>query len=236
MADFREYTKLRDIVVKRNKRAYAAGLAPLVHFPTVKEIKAGLVSRSEAMNALKAFHAGGSQVRAIRQTGLVPEFKQYRELPKERKLSEEERKQRKREQNRLYRQRQRIRKEAGAEKSKKYESYLKALDSVSRAWKRKGFNLGIDLQSLSPSQAQAFVEYMDYRFAQGDFLQRYVIDEFIQDFSSLLKSGYNPKSITKDFNEFLENRKQLGARSASMEGVTPDYIQGVWYDFIESRT
>ena len=187
-----------------------------------------------AWNAFNAFHAGGSQVRAIRQTGLVPEFKQYRELPKERKLTEEERKQRKREQNRLYRQRQKIRKEAGPEKSKKYESYLKALDSVSRAWKRKGFNLGIDLQSLSPSQAQAFVEYMDYRFAQGDFLQRYVIDEFIQDFSKLLSKGHSAKNIVNDFNLFLENRMQLQGRMENMEGIPSWEFSGLWDDFIGS--
>ena len=37
--DFSEYTRIRDIVQKRIKRAVKAGLAPMVHVPTVKEIK-----------------------------------------------------------------------------------------------------------------------------------------------------------------------------------------------------
>ena len=53
--DFKEYTRIRDIVVKRNKRAAAAGLAPLVHFPTVKEIRAGYVPAKEALQAVKGF-------------------------------------------------------------------------------------------------------------------------------------------------------------------------------------
>ena len=79
--DNKEYTRLRDIVVKRNKRAVEAGLMPLVHFPTIREIKAGVVSPGEAMQAVKGYYSGGSQVKAIRETGLVPEFKTFTVLP-----------------------------------------------------------------------------------------------------------------------------------------------------------
>lgn len=230
---FAEYTKLRDIVVKRNKRAAEAGLAPLVHFPTVKEIKAGLVSPSEAMSALKGFYSSGSQVKAIRQTGLVPEFKQFPVLPKEPKLSVDEQKERKRQQQREYRRRKKVRDTAlSPEKARKYEGYLKALNTVAKAWKSRGRNIGIDLGSLSPGQAQAFVEYMDYRFSQGDFTQHYVIDEFIQDFSKLLKKGHSAGSITKDFERFMENRNQLSNRYASMEGLTRDEFQSAWYEYV----
>ena len=81
-------------------------------------------------------------------------------------------------------------------------------------------------------QAQAFVEYMDYRFAQGDFTQRYVIDEFIQDFSKLLQRGHSANSITRDFEQFLENRNQLSDRYQNMEGLTPDEFQSSWYEFM----
>ena len=94
--DFKEYTRIRDIVQKRIKRAFQAGLAPLFHVPTVKEIKAGLVSSSEAMRALKEYYSGGSQVKAIRQTGLVPEFKSFPTLPKEKTLSKSEKRQKQR--------------------------------------------------------------------------------------------------------------------------------------------
>ena len=233
--DFKEYTRIRDIVQKRIKRASKAGLAPMVHVPTVKEIKAGLVSPSEAMRALKGFYSGGSQVKTIRQTGLVPEFKSFPSLPEEKPLSKAEKKQKQRDYQRDYRRRRKVRETAiTPEKGKKYESYLKALESVSRTWKRAGKDIGIDLRSLSPSQAQAFVEYMDYRFSQGDFTQRYVIDEFIQDFSKLVSKGHSAKNIVNDFNFFLENRMQLQGRMDNMEGIPSWEFTGLWDDFIGS--
>lgn len=235
MATFnsKEYTRIRDIVQKRIKRASAAGLAPMVHVPTIKEIKAGLVSPSEAMRALKGYYSGGSQVKTIRQTGLVPEFKSFPSLPKEKPLSKSEKKQRQREYQQEYRRRKKVRETAlTPEKAKKYDSYLKALESVSRTWRKAGRNIGIDLKSLTPTQAQAFVEYMDYRFSQGDFTQRYVIDEFIQDFSKMLKKGYSSKNIVSDFNKFLEDRSQLESRYNNMEGIQSWEFSGLWDEFI----
>ena len=233
--DFKEYTRIRDIVQKRMKRAAAAGLAPLIHVPTVKEIKAGIVDPQEALRALKGYYSGGSQVKTIRQTGLVPTFKSFPTLPQMPPLSKDQKRQRDRERQRDYRRRRKVRETAiTPEKGKKYESYLKALESVSRTWKRAGKDIGIDLRSLTPTQAQAFVEYMDYRFSQGDFTQRYVIDEFIQDFSRLLSKGHSPKNIVNDFNLFLENRMQLQGRMDNMEGIPSWEFSGLWDDFIGS--
>lgn len=232
--DFKEYTRIRDIVQKRMKRAAAAGLAPLIHVPTVKEIKAGIVDPQEALRALKGYYSGGSQVKTIRQTGLVPTFKSFPTLPKMPSLSKDQKRQRERERQRDYRRRRKVRETAiTPEKGKKYESYLKALESVSRTWKRAGKDIGIDLRSLTPTQAQAFVEYMDYRFSQGDFTQRYVIDEFIQDFSRILKSGHSVKNIISDFNLFLENRMQLQGRMEKMEGIPSNEFFGIWDDYFE---
>ena len=112
--------------------------------------------------------------------------------------------------------------------------YLKALETVSRTWRKAGRDIGIDLKKLTPAQAQAFVEYMDYRFSQGDFTQRYVIDEFIQDFSKLLSKGYSAKNIIGDFNLFLENRMQLENRMNNMEGIPAWEFSGLWDEFIGS--
>ena len=232
--DFKEYTRLRDIVQKRIKRSVNAGLAPMVHVPTVKEIKSGMVSYSDAMRELKNFYSGGSQVKTIRQTGIVPEFRSFPTLPPEPKLTPEQKKEREREKRREYRRRKKVRDSAMTpEKAKKYESYLKALDSVARAWKKAGRDIGIDLKRLTPTQAQAFVEYMDYRFSQGDFTQMYVIDEFIQDFSKMVQKGHSTKSLVSDFNQFLENRQRLQSRSETMEGLSRSEIMNLWDSFIE---
>lgn len=231
--DYKEYTRIRDIVQKRIKRAVKAGLAPMVHVPTVKEIKAGLVDPAEALKELKNYYSGGSQVKTIRQTGLVPAFKSFPTMPEMPKLTPEEKKQQTREKQREYRRRKKVRDTAASpEKGKKYESYLRALETVSRTWKRAGRDIGINLRSLSPTQAQAFVEYMDYRFSQGDFTQRYVIDEFIQDFSKLLKKGHSAKNIVGDFNLFLENRMKMENRMENMEGISSWEFTGLWDDFI----
>lgn len=231
--NFAEYTRIRDIVQKRMKRAVAAGLMQPVHFPTVKEIKAGMVPAREALEAVKGYYSSGSQVKAIRQTGNVPVIKSFPIMPSQPKPSAELKKEKRRQYQRDYRRRKAVRETAlTPEKAKKYEGYLKALETVSRTWKKAGFNIGIDLKSLTPSQAQAFVEYMDYRFSQGDFTQRYVIDEFIQDFSRLLKKGHSAKSITADFNQFLENRNQMQRRSTIMEGLSSAESMSLWSEFI----
>lgn len=229
--DFKEYTRIRDIVVKRNKRASRAGLMPEVHFPTVAEIKAGYVDAGQAFRYLKQYYSGGSQVKAIRATGLIPETKSFPVMPKPKPLTGEEKSARRRQQQRRSRQRQRIRQTTPSpEKQKKYESYLKALDTVQKAWKKRNFDIGIDLQSLTPSQAQAFVEYMDFRFSQGDFTQHYVIDEFIQDFSRLIKKGHKAQDILMDYNQYLENRYGLSSRESKMEGLSFQDTMQSWWD------
>lgn len=230
--DFKEYTRIRDIVVKRNKRAVQAGLMAPVHFPTVREIRSGYVDPAQALRFVTGYYSGGSQVKAIRQTGLVPPVIQFPQMPPEPKLSPADKAEKRRKQQRDYRRRRKVRQSAlTPEKGKRYESYLKALATVSATWKKAGFDIGIDLEKLTPSQAQAFVEYMDYRFSQGDFTQRYVIDEFIQDFSKLLKKGHSAGDITSDFNKFLENRSQLQSRSDSMEGLSNSDIMNLWDEF-----
>ena len=231
--NFKEYTRIRDIVVKRNKRAAQAGLMPLVHFPTVAEIKAGYVDAGQAQRFLKSYYSGGSQVKTIRATGLVPETRSFPVMPKPKPLTKAEQTARRKEQQRDYRRRKRIRQTAPSpEKQKKYESYLKALETVRKTWKKRNFDIGIDLRSLTPSQAQAFVEYMDFRFSQGDFTQHYVIDEFIQDFSRLLKKGHKAENILMDYNQYLENRYQLSSRERNMEGLSFADTMESWCDWI----
>lgn len=234
MANFKDYTRLRDIAQKRQKRLSAAGLAAPIHIPTVKEIKAGMVSADVALASLKNYLSDSSTVTAAKQTGMVASFQKFPELPKQPKPSEEELRERRRQQARRSRQRRRVKQASESpEQFKKYASYLKALDTVSRTWKKAGFNLGIDLSNMTPKQAQAFVEYMDFRFSQGDFTQHYVIDEFIQGFSKLMKSGYKGKDIVGDFNQFLEDRKGLEARSVSMEGLSAAESMRMWDRFID---
>lgn len=228
--DFSEYTRLRDIAQKRQKRIAASGLAPAIHIPTVKEIKAGLVDMSQAMRELKGYLSQGSTVTAVKQTGLVPEFQQFPSLPDQnrRVRSEEERKAAKREANRRYRQRKRIKEKLSPEKARKYDSYLKALDTIFRNWKRAGMKFKLDPSKMTPSQAMAFVEYIDFRFSQGDFTKKYLIDEFMEDYEHYREKNYTASDIEMDFMSYLATRNDLLRRSQETEGLTPDQIREAW--------
>lgn len=231
--DSKEYTRLRDIVQKRMKRAVSAGLMAPVHFPTVKEIRSGLVSPEVAFKAVQGYYSSGSQVKAIRQTGLVPQIESFPTLIKTREL-EEARKQRQREKRKEYRRYKKVKESTtDIQKRKDYVHYLKALEGLNKIWKKAGRELGLDVNSMSPSEAVAFVEYMQYRFSQGDYTQKYMIDVFIEDYATLVREkNYSPYDITKDFDKFLADRKQLDKEALTMEGITEEEMAKYWTEFI----
>lgn len=231
--NYKEYTRLRDIVQKRSKRLVAQGLAQPVHFPTVKEIRSGWVSGAEALEAVKGYYSGGSTLRAVKQTGLIPELKSFRVQPEEKSLSDEEKKNKRRLQDRYYRQRQRIKRGGYDKKTERYLlSYLKA----ERTMLQKGFDLeGFDITKLNPTDAVKFVEYLEYRFSQGDYKMQYVIDEFTKKYQKLQNTGYKGDDLKKDFDEFLENRRILEGKSTNREGITTKEFDNYWDQFIDSK-
>ena len=230
--DYREYTRIRDIVQKRMKRSVKAGLMEPVHFPTVREIKAGLVSPSEAFKAGKGYYSGGSQVKAIRQTGLVPEIKSFPVLPPDKiKLTDAEKKERRRKQNKKYRQYQKIKKGFDQDLGEYKVNTFKSAQTMYNQFKSAGFDLGFNPYEMTPTQARQFTEYISYRFAQADFKKKYVIEDFIEDYGELMKQGYKPEQIVNDFNLFLENRHGLDQNRLSMEGLTEKESFQYWKEF-----
>lgn len=232
MTTFKEYSRMRDIVRKRNIRLAEQGLAPLVHFPTVKEIKAGIADKGAAFRAVSGYYSEGSTVTAVKQTGLVPDVISFPEMPQARKLSSASQKQRKRDWNRAYRQRKAIRNAADSpEEARKHIHYLEALRTMSVEWKKAGIDIGLNINKLTPAQARDFVEYMDYRFSQGDYTQHYVIDEFIQDFSKALSKGHSAKDIIYDFNVFMLHRAEVEKRQDNMIGLSSSEWDKYWRMF-----
>lgn len=236
MDEYKEYTRLRDIVVKRNKRAVQAGLMVPVHFPTVKEIKAGYVTPYRAMEAVKSYYSSGSQVKAIRQTGLTPPVYSFPVMPKPTALTPDEKREKRRQQSREYRWRKSLKNSDAFNELEEFEqgrqlSYIKALSSLTRKWTEAGLDIGEYLSKLTPSQVQAMVEYIDYRFDQATYKKDYVIDEFIADFGYALKQGYSADQIIGDFETFLSKRDDLRKNSLSMEGITKDEFMKLWRTF-----
>jgi hypothetical protein len=88
---------------------------------------------------------------------------------------------------------------------------------------------------MSPGMSKKFVEYMEYRFSQGDYKNRYTIDTFIRDFGELYKRGYDFKDIQADFGAFLEKQQQLGKGmdQTNKYGITEDSVNQTWRMFIK---
>ena len=231
--DFSEYTRLRDIAQKRQKRLVSAGLAAPIKIPTVRDIKSGVVDPGQAMRQLQNYLSGGSTVKAVRQTGLVPEFRQFPSAPPKKKRTPEEQRELKRLRDRQYRQRKKIIESTGdVEKQKGRINLLKGVASLGR----KGFDLfGVDVNKMTPAEAADFAEYMEYRFSQGDFTHKYVIDRFAREYDVLKKKGYDTKTLKKDFDKFLEDRGLMRNRSDNMEGLTTEELNDLWSEFIREE-
>ena len=237
--DYKEYSRLRSIARKRIERAVEAGKASPVHIPTVKEIRASGKDPERYLANVKSFlESPSSSLAAIRKT---PEVKftviDFAEKPKRAKkpISEAQRA-RRNEQKRRSKAKRAVEKSSASEaEARKKVGYLKALETVSKQWREAGVDVGNWLGVLSPSKAKSFVSYMDYRFSQGDYKNRYAVDTFIRDFGRLVSKGYNFDDIQQDFGQFLQKEKELkrNAKKANKYGVTEDEIDSVWSKFVK---
>ena len=238
--DYKEYSKLRSIARKRIERAAAAGLAPYVYIPTVKEVKAS-DNPEQFMYNVRRFLETGTTVRNIRK---APETKfpvlDLPQLPpgvsKKQPMTPEQKRARKNLQNRRSKAKRAVEKAAPTETEREYHvRYLKALWKVADKWREKGVDIGNWLVSLSPKQAKSFAEYIDYRFSQGDYKSKYVIDTFIRDFGELLKREYSFENIKADFDVFLDKQKELkkGKRNTNRYGISEDEVSEAWSKFVK---
>lgn len=237
--DYKEYSRLRSIARKRIERAVEAGKASPVHIPTVKEIRASGKDPERYLANVKSFlESPTSSLAKIRKT---PEVKftviDFAEKPKRAKkpISEAQRARRNEQKRRSKAKRAVEKASANEAEARRRVSYLKALETVSKQWREAGLDVGYWLAGFSPTRAKAFVSYMDYRFSQGDYKNRYTIDTFIRDFGKLVSKNYNFTDIEKDFGQFLEKQKKLktNKKKASKYGVTEDLIDAVWRKFVK---
>lgn len=234
--DFKEYSRLRSIARKRLERSAAAGLMPLIKLPTVKEVRAS--DNPEAyMSAVRNILSAGSTVKEIRKSGSAPVV-QLPQLPKMPKMPKDMSP----EEKRIYRNKQKRRSKAKRavelaaptpEKARKRVGYLKALETLGEKWREHGVDIGNWLSVMSPGRAKQFVEYIEYRFSQGDYNSKYVIDTFIKDFGELQKREYDFKDIEKDFEVFLEKQKALkkGKKRTKDYGIQRDFVMDAWDKF-----
>ena len=205
MIDFKEYTRQRDIAVKRIKRLEAKGIKTGISIPTVKEIKSGKYSAGESMQLVSNYLEQGYSLGKARESRRVH-------------YTREEAAARKREYARDYRRRRVAKSYERPEYPGKYQSYLKGLKTMK-----------VD---IAPSKLPAFFAYMDYRFAQGDTSKKYVFDIFVDEFQTMLEKGYKPNQILSDFQKFEADQAAIRSREENMEGITVEQAIELWSKFI----
>ena len=202
MADFKEYTRQRDIAVKRLKR-----MGVEAHIPTVKELKSGVFDVQTAFTNLFTFVESGISLSRIKA--------KEREL-----ISPEEIRSKRNEQARL---RRRIKKaeefrETSGKESGNYRAFLKGAK-----------RLGVDIK---PSEVPAFLAYMDYRFSQGAGAFAYAFASFIEDYEELKQKGYSPSQMIGDYERFIADQAGIRDRYNAMEGVSSDSVIESWNRFM----
>ena len=236
--DYKEYSRLRSIARKRIERASAAGAMQYVRIPTVAEVRAS-ANPDEYMRTVKQFlNTPKATLRESKREGISMPNVGFAPVPAIPKLSPEQKKIRRREQSRRSKAKRAVERAASSAKEAKNKvGFLKALEKVAKDWREKGVDIGNWLGILSPAKAKAFTDYMEYRFSQGDYKNRYTIDTFIRDFGELVRAGYNVQDIQGDFDVFLENQKRLkqNKRKANKYGVDTDEVDSAWRRFVKEK-
>ena len=225
-----EYSRLRSIARKRIERLSAAGFAPNIHIPTVKELKATGASMSRATESLKQFLSSGQTVKQARVaestgTGFQFEFKKE-DFQKPKRVRTEAEKERRRERDRYNRLRRKAYSMSGSDEHKGDYAlrYTKGLERLK--------------QSIPPELLPAFYDYMEERFAQGVNIQKiYRYLDFVEDFTELMKKGeYNIKDIMKDFYEFVGDQAELRMKATDIKDkMSATEVDRYWRKFIRSR-
>ena len=237
--DYKEYSRLRSIARKRIERASAAGAMEYVRIPTVAEVRAS-ANPDEYMRTVKQFlNTPKATLRESKREAIsMPKVEFAPVPPVTNKLTPEQKKIRRREQSRRSKAKRAVERAASSAKEAKNKvGFLKALETVAKDWREQGVDIGNWLGILSPAKAKAFTDYMEYRFSQGDYKNRYTIDTFIRDFGELVRAGYNVQDIQGDFDVFLENQKRLkqNKRKANKYGVDTDEVDSAWRRFVKEK-
>lgn len=234
--DYKEYSRLRSIARKRIERAAAAGKIEKVEIPTVAQVRRSADPEAflqGVKNFLNTPGAGLSWLKADENLSF-PSL-ELPEAPPNTKLSAEQKAERRRRQNRMSKARARIRKQNEPEKAAKKVTFLKGLNTLISKWEAAGMKgVGDWIGKMSPKDLESFADYIDYRFSQGDYTMKYVIDKFVQDFGEMVKRNYSLENVQMDFGVFLDKQKKLSKNRKQVQkyGITEEFVDSVWKKFV----
>lgn len=233
MSSYSDFSRIRSIAQKRINRLSEAGFIKPYKIPTVADIKSGKADLEKLTKSIEGFLSSGNVLKQVRKQGITPnEFVKPKPKRERKPLTKEQREKK----NARARERYKEKKEELVKKSidSDKQRILKSAKTVIENWKKSGLNLGGKAEKIltDPKTAQAFIEYIDYRFSQGDFNMMYVIDDFVEDFIRMLNKGFSADDILSDFNTFLTDRADLENSFDNMHGVSAEESLTLWDRFI----
>lgn len=208
--NYKEYTRLRDIAQKRIGRISEAGLAPRIHIPTVKELKALGVSAAEATKRLTEFVSAGTTKKEFARKTVSERSSVIAST--QNAIKKEKRKAQERAASRAYRER------------------LRNLTKEQKAELKGAKKLGI---KIPPRYAEAYSEYMKIRYEMDKDTFKYTKLYATEEFSSMVKKkGYDAQQIAQDFKRYLADRQDLEASAANMKGYTQNQSVDIVMNFM----
>ena len=226
---YSEYSRLRSTARKRAERLSEAGLSRLVTFPTVKELKAAGIKPGEAIKQVESFLQAPTKTSEYRRLDeqqrpvFIQEGRQLVITQKEKEKSER-RKAQNRESARRYRQ--------------KVKDLYSSFSTKEKALIKAAQTLGLH---VTPANARAYIEYMEYRFSYGSSKLKYRIATYVEDFQELLvkKGKYGINDVMKDFQNFMKDQSELRQRKKRRKnvneyGFTGEEVDNLFSDMIDS--
>lgn len=214
-SEYSSYSKLRSVARKRAERLTESGFTTGFSFPTVKELKQQGISAKAATRAVESFLNAPSTVRQARRETERPVF-----IPTSTGAVVTTQAQAKAERARA----------ASRERSRRYRDRVRNLSKQDRLYIKAAKKLGLH---ITPSQAKAFSEYMDFRFAQGSDSVHYKIARYVEDFAAAMeKLEYTPDEILEDFQSYLLSRAIAIDNAKNMKGYKKAEIDRLMSTFI----
>jgi len=245
MATFSEYSRLRDIAQKRQKRLVSAGFFSGIHIPTVKELRASGADPAAEIAKLHRFLAGPTTVKSVRQAGIrqimVTQTLTVQPIQKPKRqrkpLTEAQRARKNQKAREKYALEQAI-KSVSAKNRNAIRSAMKLLKRMrdeARGVKIPGLQYDPEMLFLDTALTRDFAQYMEARISQYEHDASAWYQELghrIEDYAKIRQKGRTYSDIAGDFNDFLLDQAGMDERAGEMSGMSSTELQNAWTAYI----
>lgn len=209
-----EFSYLRGIAQKRLDRLQSAGLAsPSIRIPKASELTSK--QKESYVRQLKEFLSSGSTVKEARKTG--NQFAPSRKGIAKQQTAEQAK-----------RAEQRARKTA---KQRERRHIIAGLTETQKGWIKGARKIGL---SIPTDNISAFIEYMEYRYAQNKDSQFYTVVDDFYSIQEVKKKNLN--SITADFARYRAERQDvIDMMDRGEPGYSSYQFDKLWSSYIRDE-